>query len=527
MAFPTDLRQKMINLMYLVLMAMLAINIDPAALQGYKTINDGMEYSYKAFKSSNDGRVNAISAKAKEEGKPEQKKIDSLSQVLHGVSSGLDTQIDNLISQVRDSASGGTYDPEKYSADSKDPADEIMITNDISTGGASKLKTQITTLLSNYNDIVNQSPLEDSVKTKLLSSYALKIPSDEDAKNDPDNGDGLGWAQWTFQGKPAIAIEAILNQIKNDAKATEGQILEKFAAKMDANKIDIPYDTYNLAFVPSSTYMAEGEPFKAKLSVGQSSSKASDLVKIFVDGRQLPLDGDGFANYTATRGVGEYSVNAYAEVTNPQTGEKTKVSLETPVKYRVVKPSATVSADAMNVFYVGLDNPVSVSATGMDDAKAACSGCTSFSRSGAGYNAKVPASMAGKEVTVTVTSGGKTVSSSKFRVLKVPDPQVMIGNRKPGSGISTAELAAQGALRANLDNFPYDAKFQVVSFDLAMMKSGKGAFTAKSNGPRFSPQMKNAFQRAGGGWLLVCRNIKVKGPDGEVRDVGSITYITK
>lgn len=526
MAFPKDLRQRMINLMYLVLMAMLAINIDPAALQGYKTINNGMSASFSAFDAKNKATVVAIKAKADEDKKEDQLKYAELAEQVNGVSIDMDSRIDGLIADIHELS---TNKKGEYIIDSKDAADILMIEG----GEASNVRTKIQQVITQYSDFVNQSPLSDSAKTELINNFALQNPTDESVLSDPDNKEKMGWEDYTFTGKPAIALEAMLNQIKNDAKATEGQILETFARELDADKIDIPFDTYSIAVVPKSTYVESGDSFSAKINVGQSSSQAKNLTKIFVDGRELPVDDKGFANYTAKKGLGEYKLsNVYAEVTNPQTGVVTKVTLEDPLSYKVInapdKPAATVSADKMNVLYVGLDNPVSVSATGdLGAVTATCSGCSSFSKNGSGgYNAKVANTAAGKTVNIAVSQNGNAVESKEFRVLKVPDPSLKLGNKRPGSSMSTAELAAQRILRADLSNFPYETKFEIVSYDLALLKNAT-PFTAKGNGARITPEMTNAFKRVGPGWLVVFRNIKVRGPAGDVRDVGSVTYVTR
>jgi len=529
MAFPKDLRQRMINLMYLVLMAMLAINIDPAALQGYKTINDGMATSYNAFSIKNDATTETIKVKAAEDGNEKEVEYAALADRLNGVSDDMGAKIEQLIAQIKEEA---TNTRDEYVLDDKDPADKLMIGTDPKSGEAAAVRTKIDQVLSQYNAIINESPLPDSIKTSLFENLALQQPSDEAALNNDDNTDALEWEEWTFKGKPAIALEAILNQMKNDAKATEGQILDAFAYDMNASKIDIPYDTYSLAVIPSSTYVERGDQFTAKINVGQTSTKMQDLTKVFVNGRQVPINSEGFAVYTETKGLGEHALrDVYAIVTNPQNGETERIDMTDPVNYKVInptKPSAAVSADAMNVFYAGLDNPISVSASGMGGVTASCAGCSSFSpNSTGGYNAKVTQAQVGKSVDVSVAIDGNTLETKKFRVLRVPDPDVRVGKYKPGAAISTSSLAAQKVLRADLDNFPYDAPFQVLSFDLGMLKANKPPFTASSSGPRMSPAMTNAFQRAGPGWLVVFRNIKVKGPDGTTRDVGSVSYITR
>lgn len=541
MAFPKDLRQRMINLMYLVLMAMLAINIDPSALQGYKTINDGMGDSFKAFKVKNEATLGAIKAKAEKEKKEEQIDFLAKAEQLSGISTGLDGFIGSTISEVKDLANG--------SIDSKDPADVLMISKDLKTGKAAQLKQQIKETIEKYKGIVNDSKLSDAQKARLVDNFSLKLPTDERAQADPENKDKLGWEEWTFKGKPAIAVEAMLNQFKNDAKATEGQILDAFALAQDIDEkvIDIPsvkFDVFNLAVMPESTVVEQGKPFKAKLTVGQSSTSQQNVIKIFHNGRQLTMGQDGFASFTGSpKPIGEHSITGlYAEVYDPNTKKTKKVSIKSPVKYRVVKKidknmvavpdkkldkRATVSAEKMNVFYAGLTNPVAVAASGLGGVSATCTGCSSFAADGkGGYNAKVPASLIGKTVNVNVTIGGQQAGSKKFRVMRVPDPTTKLGVKKSGQVFSTGELGAQSFVQADLENFVFNAKFKVQSYDMWFL-TAKGNKRVSGSGPQLTAEMKNYLSRVRPGARIIVNNMKAKGPDGKVRTIAPAIYAVR
>jgi len=521
MAFPKDTRQRMINLMYLVLMAMLALNIDPAALKAFKNINEGMKISFGAFDSKNSATADAIAAKASEEG-GFATEYSERAKLANEASGKFQSYIDDLIKEVRENSLGANGE---YTDNDKDAADLIMITDNPDTGKAAELKGKINEAIEEFKATLTGAQFfEEEEINSIVENFALKAAPDG-VIDDPDNIDGYNWEKWNFKGKPAIALEAILRQIKNNATATEGQILDEFRSRLDIGKID--YDIFKVAVIPSSTYLQQGDKFTADIYLASTSSQSKGMVKIFANGQSLNVDDEGKATYSASNSVGEHSVDGYITVTNPDTGVQTRVDFDKPVKYQVAAPSATVAADKMNVLYIGVPNPLTVSAAGvpLDQVKASCTGCGSFSPNGAGkYTAKPTAQ--GK-ATVSITANGKNMGSSEFRVKRIPDPVPMIGTRKSGTAISTGELAAQTYLRAVLDGFDFDAKFDVLSYNVMLAAPGKAAWRGTNSGPRFNGEVRNALSKARPGFYVFFTDIKAKGPDGTTRDIGAANYVVR
>ncbi len=517
MAFPKDLRQRMINLMYLVLMAMLAINIDPSALKAFKNINEGMKTSFGAFSSKNSASSNAIKTKADEEKEDFMVDYSNRAAKVNALAADFQKYIDNLITEVRSNATNAKGE---YFDKDKDASQVVMITDDPKTGGAAKLKGRINELIEEYKKTVRGAEFfKDEEIEELFKGFALKAAPDG-VIDDEDNVEKLNWEEWNFSGKPAIALEAILRQIKNDATATEGQILDEFRTRLDIGKID--YDVFQAAVIPSSTYLQQGDAFSADIFLASTSSKSQGLIKVYANGQPLTVDADGKATYTARNGVGEHTLTGYIVHTNPTTGKETKVEMK-PVKYSVAAPSATVSADKMNVLYIGVDNPLSVSAAGipLKDVSASCPGC-GLKKSGPGKYIARPTKQG--KVTVSITANGKTMGTQEFRIKRIPDPVPMIGTKRNGQPISTGELGAQTYLRAVLDGFDFDAKFNVLSYDMMLAAPGKASVRHRANGPNFTAEMKRDIGRVRPGWFIVCYNIKAKGPDGSTRNLGSVVY---
>ncbi|MBX2844938.1 MAG: gliding motility protein GldM [Saprospiraceae bacterium] len=518
MAFPKDLRQRMINLMYLVLMAMLAINIDPAALKAFDQINRGMVFAGEAFDAKNDNTLEAIKVKSEKEGGFA---VDyyNRAQKAASASQNLQDYIDGIIASVREQA---TNEKGEYNRDDKDPA-ALFLGDTIGEGEAYKLKDKITATLDSLIASVDGAEFFKPEEIEEIRN-SLPLGIDEDSFQDSElNPEGYEWERFTFKGKPAVALEAILRQYKNDAKTAEGQIIDEFRSRLDIAKID--FDVYQAAVIPKSTYIRQGEPFSADIFLAASSSKSKGLVQITAGGRGLAVDSEGKATYSATNGVGEHSFSGTIRVTNPNTGKVSDVPFG-PVKYQVAAPSGNVSADKMNVFYIGVPNPVTVSAAGvpLQDVTASCSGCT-MKKTGPGKYT-VTATKQGK-ANVTVTAQGKTQATKEFRIKRIPDPTPKIGTFKSGTPVSTGQMAAQTFLQAELENFDFDARFKVKSYDIWLISPGKSSFRSRGSGSQLPADIKSNLRKIGPGWSVLATNIIATGPDGSTRNLGSIYYPIK
>jgi gliding motility-associated protein GldM len=178
----------------------------------------------------------------------------------------------------------------------------------------------------------------------------------------------------------------------------------------------------------------------------------------------------------------------------------------------------------MNVFYIGVDNPVDISVPGVPSEKLRPS-ISGGSLSGAKgkYIVKVNS---GLEATINVGADfegtTKSMGSFKFRIKRVPDPVAKFAGKKGSDALQKNQvLAAQGVI-AEMENFDFDLKFQVVSFDLSCVIGGVEA-TAKSNGNMISPDQRTYLNKVKLGGKVYIDQVKVRAPNGEIRTIPGVT----
>jgi gliding motility-associated protein GldM len=252
------------------------------------------------------------------------------------------------------------------------------------------------------------------------------------------------WADFTFGHMPLGACMPIFSKFINDIKASEASSLNYLASKVGVGGETVVLDKYTVVSAPKKSYVIKGEPFETDVFLSASAGTDSKTgISISVNGRTLPTNADGVAKYTENAGsIGVRKYSAVASVKDPVTGEVK--SYKNEFEYEVGERSVTVSASKMNVFYIGVDNPVEVSAAGVPSAqiKVSMDG-GNISRNGDGT------------YTVNVTSVGKAnvrVSapgvnySKEFRVKRIPDPTPKLGGKERGGSIGNGTFKAHSAI---------------------------------------------------------------------------------
>jgi len=272
-----------------------------------------------------------------------------------------------------------------------------------------------------------------------------------------------------------------------------------------------------------SNYVLINQPYKAEVFIAASDTTKVPVIKLS-GGGDLPLNGTRgvFTGNTSSPGIKTWG--GVIEVKSPATGE----ILAFPFKseYTVGQASLVVSPTKMNVFYIGVDNPVDVSVPGVPPGNVSpfITGGGSITRSGNSWVVRV------KEVgkvsvgsTAKLDGANKNMGSKEFRVKKVPDPQARVGG-KAGGSVAKNWLAAQTGVAAVLDNFDFDLRFNVTSFTVSAMLKGGFLEDAKANGPAFTAQQQQLIRQVSAGKKIYIEDVEVRGPDGTVRNLGSITF---
>lgn len=517
MAIPKENRQQMINMMYLVLTAMLALNVSAEILNAFKTINKSLENSKVTADTNLKTTYNAFAAKkAKEPANTDISINEDKAQKAQAITDNLLGAIGKIKTEVISRAGG----PDK------EDASGIMMRKDdmeVSTGylveGSSgkngeayKLKQQIDKALTDWESLIDPADLP-LVKPRMSVSTA---PNEK-------NGD---WVREQFYQMPAIASYTVLTKLENDIKNTQGTLASYFFSKIGAAKEltadQIVFDKFSAQITSPSAYILQGETFQAYISLAATSSKSAGTVSVNVNGQNVPVDpATGIATYKSSPGVGEYPIRGSVSVKNDRTGEVKSYPLP-DFKYTVAAPFATVSPTKMNVFYIGVPNPVQVSAAGVANSKLQVS-IDQGSITGSNGNYTVNVTQQSIDNKVHVSANGKNYGNFPFRVKMIPNPQAEVANQ-PGGRVNAAVWKAQQGVIAKLDNFDFDAKFEVLSFNMFYQPKLQDPGIASASGAYFSPAQKLFIAKAKPGDIFYIEEIKVKGPDNLTRKIAPIAF---
>lgn len=522
MSIPKEPRQLMINLMYLVLTAMLALNVSAEIFNAFKIVNDGLVKSNGVLDESNGKIPDQVAQLAKK--KAELQKYADLSKEVRAYSKEVSGWIQGIFDNLVDAAGdkdGTPYSEGDFKMDQgkkkykgikdKDVATRILLDE----GVGEELKAKLIEAKAKFLSFVDE---EDKISVE--ANIPIKIDDEEWQK-----AKKISWSDFNFKQMPLGAVEPMFTKWVNDIKNSEAAVLNEYMNKVGGK--EVVFDQYKVVSSPKRTYVIKGEKFETEVFLSASASKASNTgVSIKVNGQNMPVR-EGVANFTQTAnktGVQKYS--ATITVTNPVTGEVKTVKND--FEYEVGLRSVAVSLDKMNVFYIGVDNPVSVSAAGVatKDLKVNGSGGgLKLKSTGNGkFNATVGNPGAAK---ITVSGGGLEPTTFDYKVKRIPDPVVKLGKFKGGK-IGNGTFKAMPGLIPWLENFDFDAKCKVQGFELTRIAKRADPVLGTNAGPTFNGKVANLVKLAKPGDAYLFENVKVTCPgDKAGREVNSLSFQIK
>ncbi|MDR3678792.1 MAG: gliding motility protein GldM [Flavipsychrobacter sp.] len=496
-------RQKMIGILYLVLLGLIATNISSSVLDAFRYLTASLVTSTKNVQSNTDNTYAAFEAtKLKSEPDRARPIYDKAKQASKYFAE-LDGYIGEIKGLMEDKGGGYNAEGDLRKRDNVDISPRLMINQ----GRGVELKKKI-------NDTKAKVFALLSEQDKAGLTFSLNA-------DDPPSKAGISktWEQSNFgDGIPLTAALTALTKIRADEKNTEYDVVRKILGHMDQAVVNL--DQFAAVAVAPSSYVILGQPYTAQVFLTASDSKASS--DVFVNGTQLPLK-DGRGEYSVnTSKEGSFSWSGIIKV--HQTDGTVKEYNTGEQRYQVARPSAVVSADKMNVFYIGVANPISVSAPGIakENLKVSLSG-GSISGSAGAYSVHV-STPGNTNVVVSTEVGGKTqvLSSTPFRIKRIPDPKVKFGG-KSGGRLSSVAMKSQNRIFAMLDNFDFDAKFNIERFTLIIVKPRAEAVVLQANGNVFSGAMQSAMSSITPGTRVIFDNIIATGPDGMKRQLDPLT----
>ncbi|MEO6220856.1 MAG: GldM family protein, partial [Ginsengibacter sp.] len=390
---------------------------------------------------------------------------------------------------------------ESYREDNLDASTRLFETN----GEGKKLEAR----LQQYKQ--DMLSIDPSIKAQFEKSFPVNTVPPLSQEGTQKN-----FTQSFFHMTPTVAALTMLSKFQNNVKNAESEIVTYCHNQIGAVKVI--YDQFAALVGQSSNYVMPGQEIQITAGVGAYSKAAQPQISINGAGQSLDADGRAIYKFNASGG-GNKTVPVNVTYTKP---DGTKESKSFNVEYTVGTPGGSaVMLDKMNVFYIGVDNPVSISSgTGWDKTNVNMSG-GSLNKVGTGkYNVRV--STPGK-ASITV-SADKKLSTFDFRIKRIPDPILKVG---PSSGgrIQSVVFKNQQFARADLENFDFDARFSVVGatvyFSGANFPSVQSATISGSNLGGISAQLQKCIP----GTSVTFDNVKVQGPDGVIRSIPGPGFI--
>ena len=525
MSIPKEPRQLMINLMYLVLTALLALNVSAEIINAFFLIDKGIAGSNAVIDDSNEFAMTVLGKNAEQDKEKYGPLVDAAEQVQE-----ISKEFTKFVDETREGlieATGQGYYPED---DKKHPGQPKAYKNkDVTTrilvneGKGGELRERIVGDRDKILEIIRGlsgtegTTIDDASIADLEKSITLNIS--EDWKNSKKKS----WEEFTFNHMPVASIFPIFRKFQNDMKSSEAAVLNFLVNQVGAATFKVD------AFIPISSakksYVIAGEPYEAEITIGASSKSVYDNMVVKVNGNTLDVE-DGVANFSAsTSSTGVKSYDVDITLTNPTTGKVETYSKE--FEYEVGRRSVTVSADKMNVFYIGVDNPVSVVAAGVSSNELRVSGSGAglkLKGGGSKYTATVGSPGVAK---VNVSGGGLKPTSFEFRAKRIPDPVAKLG-KSSGGPMGNGEFKAQGGVLAILEGFDFDARCNIQGFNLTYVAKRQDPVPVINKGPAYSAQAKRLVQRAKPGDIYYFDNVRARCPgDKAGRQINAMVFTIK
>jgi len=495
----------MINLMYLVLTAMLALNVSAEILNAFKIVDRSLTNTNGTINNSTNTIMGSLDEKRSDPATAAKANIwYPKAQQAQVLSKDMYDYITSLKSKI---LAGSEFKKEdsSYKQDNLDVATRIMVTE----GEGPKLRQK----LEDYrNNLLKIDPLI-AAEMKNSLQIDVSIPQVQNKANKT-------WEDAYFHMVPTVAAITMLSKFQNDVKTSENKVVA--FCHEQVGKVAVRFDTYAAIIGQSSSYVMPGQEIEITAGVGAFSKAATPRVTINGSGAALGEDGAAHAKFEAG-GVGQHSVPVTINYVDQEGKQQT---ITKNIDYTVGQSATAISLTKMNVLYIGVDNPVSIAASGGAEQLNPTISQGSLTKTGPGqYIARV--NSVTDNCTIAVNVAGKLAGQQLFRVRTIPDPVATVGAYASGDNIPAAAFKAQGGVAAWIKDFPFDLKYSVTSFTVTGETDDGDLVEAPCQGNTWSPQARNVVNRVKSGQTVTIDNIRAMGPDGRSRKLASLVYYIK
>lgn len=510
-------RQRMINLMYIVLTAMLALNVSSDVLNGFSQVQDGIHRTNLNMSARNEVQFRYL------------EDIYSRNPAKAGVwynrgvelrkrSESLYNEIETLKNAIARAADGENADYHDIKNNDDLEAASVTMLNPATNRGR-KLRGDIESFRGYVTGLIADSAKKAAV-VEMLSTKVV---------NRPGEVGPTVWEQKMFENMPAVAAVTMLTKLQNDIRQAESEALSSLITNVDIG--DVRVNELNAYVIPNSNMIIRGGKYSANIVLAAIDTTQRPVV--YINGSRLNNSNGLYEFVPGSTGTHDFS--GYIEVAR---GDGSVDKRPFKSSYTVIEPMATISPTMMNVLYAGIANPISISVPGVPmNAVSATMTNGTLTRNGDLWVAHPGKVGTESVISVTAQMDGRSmnVGSMTFRVRKLPDPTVYLpvkdgaGNTVHYKGspkrISKAALMSAEGLGAAIDDDILNVSYTVVSFSTVMFDQMGNAIPEVSDGSRFSSRQKEQFKRLKPGKTFFISDVKAKGPDGITREISPMQVL--
>ena len=475
-------RQKMINLMYLVFIAMLALNMSKEVLSAFGLMNEKLTESNDAATVRNDSFMRGLAEKVEEQPAKYQPLKAQADQI-----TTLGNTFNTYLSKLKADMTATVENPKEYEVmDKGDFLDNHFFIGDKLKPEGQEFMNQMTKFRDGVVAVLKQNPDLAGIASDVQKKFST---------DDVKRGAGtVGWLDHNYRGFPLVASLTKMTQIQADVKTTESEVLSSMlAGKL---KVEASLTNFEAIVVPDKTAFFNGENFTGRIILGKKD-KTLSADKVIINGKELDKEsmqaGQTMLNFPAGA-VGEQKI--VGEFQFKEGDSIVKVPVATSY-FVVPKPnSATISADKMNVVYRGVVNPMTISFAGVSDNNVSASAPGLSKGSGVGKYNMSPGQ--GRELIINVTGtlpdGSKVSDRATFRIKDIPKPSGTIAGQQDNVSLPRQNVEI-GTIGAVLNDFDFDLNLSVNSFKIKV----PGQPSVSVNGNKMSEQAKSALRKASRG----------------------------
>lgn len=500
---PETPRQKMIGMMYLVLTAMLALNVSADVLNAFTKVQEGLSGTIGNYKKKNAEVYNEIEmaynlnpakvAATREKTLKIKKEASELVEYIEGLKERIVKLVDGPEGDVMNI----------QAKDNLDIGGQVMLNE--------KAGRELKRKLDNFRELLlGYIDTKDSVLRASISN---------NLRTDVPHGNQLQvWESYKFESIPLVGVVTMLTLYQSIVLTAERETINYLFTFMDSESFK--FNKLEALVIPQSRYVLTGEKFEARVML--AAMDTTQRPEIIVNGRKIGYEGDFGVYKEAATKVGIHKLKG---VINYITPSGASLPREFEMDYEVADPAVVISPTKMNVFYLGVDNPVSLAAPGLppDLIQPEISN-GELVKTAEGY--VVRPKVAGKkcEISVYAKMNGqrRKLQTQEFRVKEVPDPVAKVAGFREGK-IKKNLLLAAGGIDVEMENFDFDMKFTVQGFSMYTVVDGY-AQDQVAKGSAFTTDQLKMIKSLKRNQILVIEQIMVKGPDGSTRRLPSISF---